>query len=178
MTKVRLHPAHGPAGSMSLVVSTVTQLHTRRLVVKGLAGVCLATAIANCTPTVNYRGYLPKKNQLQQVQIGMAKAEVEAILGSPSTTATINFAGDSYYYISSVVEQRAFFEPKEIDRKVLALRFDQIDQVESFAHYGLEDGQIININSRKTPTRGKELGILQQLFSNIGRFDAPGGPSP
>ncbi|MGI9464334.1 MAG: outer membrane assembly protein BamE, partial [Aestuariivirgaceae bacterium] len=58
--------------------------------------------------------------------------------------------------------------------KVLAVRFDQLDQVESFAHYGLEDGQIINISTRRTPTRGKEFTVLQQLFSNIGRFDAPG----
>lgn len=105
----------------------------------------------------------------------MPKAEVEALLGSPSTTATVNVTGDSYYYISSVVEQRSFLEPKEIDRKVLAVRFDQFEQVESFAHYGLEDGRIININSRKTPTRGKELSVLQQLFSNIGKFGAPGG---
>ena len=79
--------------------------------------------------------------------------------------------------VSSVVEQRAFFEPTEVDRKVLAVRFNGEDQVESFAHYGLEDGQIVNFSNRKTPTRGKELSVLQQLFSNIGKFDAPGtGP--
>lgn len=123
-----------------------------------------------CTPTVDHRGYLPKQSQMQQLQVGMSKAEVEAILGSPSTTATINVQGDSYFYISSVVEQRAFLDPKEVDRKVLAVRFDQFDQVESFAHYGLEDGQVVNISDRRTPTRGKELTIIQQLFSNIGRF--------
>ena len=101
----------------------------------------------------------------------MSKTEVEALLGSPSTTATINHTGDSYYYISSVVEQQGFLDPKEVDRKVLALRFDQIDQLESFAHYGLEDGQVIDINTRETPTRGKELSALQQILGNIGRFD-------
>ncbi len=135
--------------------------------------VLLATGtllLGACTPTVDHRGYLPKQSQMQQLQVGMSKAEVEAILGSPSTTATINVQGDSYFYISSVVENRAFFDPKEIDRKVLAVRFDQFDQVESFAHYGLEDGQVVNISDRRTPTRGKELTIIQQLFSNLGRF--------
>lgn len=140
-----------------------------------LAAALTIVAIAGCTPSVDHRGYLPQESQLKQLQLGMPKPEVEALLGSPSTTATVNMTGDSYYYISSVVEQTAFFEPKEVDRKVLAVRFDQFEQVESFAQYGLEDGQVVNISDRRTPTRGKELTILQQLFSNIGRFQAPGG---
>ena len=98
--------------------------------------VCIAAAfstvaIAGCTSSVDHRGYLPKQSQLQQLQLGMPKLEVEALLGSPSTTATVNLTGDSYYYISSVVEQKAFLDPQEIDRKVLAIRFNQFDQVES-----------------------------------------------
>jgi outer membrane protein assembly factor BamE (lipoprotein component of BamABCDE complex) len=50
------------------------------------------------------------------------------------------------------------------------VRFDNNDQVVSFANYGMEDGQIIDFNSRKTPTKGKELTILQQLLGNVGRF--------
>lgn len=142
-----------------------------------MALAAVIAAVAGCTPTVDHRGYLPPQNALQQLQPGMSKAEVEALLGSPSTTATINYTGDSYYYISSVVEQRAFFDPQEVERTVVAVRFNQIDQVESFAHYGLEDGRIIDFSSRTTPTRGKELTILQQIFSNIGRFNPanPGG---
>jgi len=98
----------------------------------------------------------------------MSKTEVKALLGSPSTTATVNRAGDSFYYISSKVETQGFFEPKETERSIFAIRFDQIDQVQSFAQYTLEDGQIIDVNSRKTPTRGREFTILQQLFGNLG----------
>lgn len=154
--------------------------HRSRPIIAGplvtrLAAALAVVAIAGCTPSVDHRGYLPQEAQLKQLQLGMPKPEVEALLGSPSTTATVNMTGDSYYYISSVVEQTAFFEPKEVDRKVLAIRFDQFEQVESFAQYGLEDGQVVNISDRRTPTRGKELTILQQLFSNIGRFQGPGG---
>ena len=130
--------------------------------------VLAAAVLANCTPIVDHRGYLPRQGDMQNLQPGMSKVEVEALLGSPSTTATINVAGDSYYYISSVVEERAFLRPKEVERQVVAIRFNQTDQVESFAHYGLEDGQIVNFSSRETPTRGRELTILQQLISNAG----------
>lgn len=131
----------------------------------------LGVATAACSPIVDYRGYLPKGEAMQKLQVGQSKTEVEALLGSPSTTATINAAGDSYYYISSTVEHVAFFEPNVTNREILAVRFDSEDRVQKFAHYGLEDGKIIDFISRETPTRGKELGILQQLFENIGRFD-------
>ena len=39
--------------------------------------------------------------------------------------------------------------------------------MKSFALYGLEDGQIVNISDRTTPTPGREMTILQQLFSNL-----------
>ena len=139
----------------------------RRTALAGLL-VLAAAVLANCSPVVDHRGYLPRQGDMQNLQPGMSKVEVEALLGSPSTTATINVAGDSYYYISSVVEERAFLRPKEVERQVVAIRFDQNDQVESFGHYGLEDGRVVNFSNRETPTRGRELTILQQLISNAG----------
>ncbi len=98
----------------------------------------------------------------------MSKTEVTALLGSPSTTATVNVSGDSYYYISSKIETQGFFAPQETERNIFAIRFDQVDQVQSFAQYTLQDGQIVDVNSRTTPTKGREFTILQQLFGNIG----------
>jgi len=136
----------------------------------------MALIMAACSATVSHRGYLPRAQDMQRVQVGMSKAEVEATLGSPSTTATVNSTGDSYYYISSTVEQQAFFDPQETDRKVFAVRFNQNNQVESFANYGLEDGRIVNMSSRETPTAGKELTILSQIFGNIGTWTPAEGP--
>jgi outer membrane protein assembly factor BamE (lipoprotein component of BamABCDE complex) len=139
----------------------------RRTALAGLL-VLVGAVLVNCSPIVDHRGYLPRDGDMQNIQHGMSKTEIEALLGSPSTTATINVAGDSYYYISSVVEERAFLKPTEVERQVVAIRFDESDRVQSFAHYGLEDGRIVNFSSRETPTRGREMGILEQLFSNIG----------
>lgn len=134
----------------------------------------MALAVAGCSANIAHRGYLAKPGAFGQVREGMPKSEVEGILGSPSTTASVNFQGDSYYYISSVTEQTAFLNPKEVERQVIAVRFDKNDQVASLGQYGLEDGKIIDINSRSTPTKGRELTMLQQLFGNIGR-PGPGG---
>jgi outer membrane protein assembly factor BamE (lipoprotein component of BamABCDE complex) len=126
-----------------------------------------ATLIASCSPTIDHHGYLAKPGAFGQISEGMSKTEVEGILGSPSTTASVNFQGDSNYYISSVTQSRAFLQAKEVSREVIAVRFDKNDQVTSFAQYGLEDGRIININSRQTPIVGSELSILQDIFKGI-----------
>jgi outer membrane protein assembly factor BamE (lipoprotein component of BamABCDE complex) len=133
----------------------------------------LSSLVAGCTPEINHRGYYAKAGALSQVAEGMPKSEVEGILGSPSTTASVNFQGDSYYYITSITQGRAFLDPVETNREVIAVRFDQQDQVSSVAQYGLEDGRIININDRKTPVSGKEFSILKEFFR--GETGAPKG---
>jgi outer membrane protein assembly factor BamE (lipoprotein component of BamABCDE complex) len=138
----------------------------------------MALAVAACSSNIAHRGYLAKPGAFSQVREGMAKSEVEGILGSPSTTASVNYQGDSYYYISSTTEQTAFLNAKEIDRQVIAIRFNQNDQVANLGQYGLEDGKIIDINSRTTLTKGRELTILQQLFGNIGKPGAGGAIVP
>jgi outer membrane protein assembly factor BamE (lipoprotein component of BamABCDE complex) len=132
-----------------------------------------ASLLAACSPEINHRGYYARPGAFSQISEGMPKSEVEGILGSPSTTASVNFQGDSYYYITSITESRAFLTPREVNREVIAVRFDRSDQVVSFAQYGLEDGRIIDINTRKTPVAGQEFSILQEIFRGILR-SSPG----
>jgi outer membrane protein assembly factor BamE (lipoprotein component of BamABCDE complex) len=127
----------------------------------------VTSLMAACTPQINHRGYYPKAGAFAQVSEGMAKSEVEGILGSPSTTASVNFQGDSYYYITSTTEARSFLTPVETSREVIAIRFNKNDQVTSTAQYGLQDGRVIDINSRKTPVTGSELTLLQELLHSL-----------
>jgi outer membrane protein assembly factor BamE (lipoprotein component of BamABCDE complex) len=138
-----------------------------------LALAAAPVVLSGCTPEINHRGYYAKANAFSQISEGMAKSEVEAVLGSPSTTASVNFQGDSYYYITSVTEGRAFLRPREISREVIAVRFTREDQVQSVAQYGLQDGRIIDINTRKTPVAGADYSILRELFGTV-RNAAPG----
>jgi outer membrane protein assembly factor BamE (lipoprotein component of BamABCDE complex) len=144
------------------------------LFLRHAAPTAIILSMAACTPNIDYHGYLAKPGAFAQIQEGMPKSQVETALGSPSTTASVKFHGDSYYYISNVTEQTAFFRAKELNREVIAIRFDPEDKVASFGQYSLEDGQIIDMNSRTTPTKGVELTILQQIFGNLGQ-PAPGG---
>jgi outer membrane protein assembly factor BamE (lipoprotein component of BamABCDE complex) len=127
----------------------------------------VASLMAGCSPEINHRGYIAKPGAFAQVSEGMSKSEVEGILGSPSTTASVKFQGDSYYYISSITQGRSFLTPQETNREVIAVRFTENDQVASTAQYGLQDGRIIDINSRKTVIAGSELSILSELFHTV-----------
>ena len=131
--------------------------------------VAIALVMAGCSPEINRRGYIAKPGAFSQLSEGMSKSEVEGILGSPSTTASINFQGDSYYYITSITQGRAFLAPVETNREVIAVRFNKADQVDGIAQYGLADGKIININSRKTVIAGNEFSILREIFAGKGQ---------
>ena len=124
----------------------------------------VASLMAACQPEINHRGYYAKPGAINQVSEGMSKTEVESILGSPSTTASVNFQGDSYYYITSITKGRAFLDPVETDRQVIAVRFDKSDKVSGLAQYGLQDGKVIDINTRKTPIVGSEFSLLAELL--------------
>jgi len=139
---------------------------SRRVVMSGLAGLLLSA----CASQVDYRGYIPRADDMKALKPGMSRGEVEAILGSPSTKGSVFSSQDTFYYISSVVEHKAFFRPQVTDREVLAVRFAD-NRASSFNHYGLEDGKIINVSSRQTPVRGKELSVLQDIFGNFGKFN-------
>lgn len=124
--------------------------------------------LAACSPTVEHRGYVARPGAFNQISNGMSKLEVEGVLGSPSTKASVKYKGDSYYYITSITESRAFLTPAETDREVIAIRFNEQDQVESFAQYGLQDGRIIDVNTRQTMVAGEDTSFLKKLFRGVG----------
>ena len=153
-----------------------------RSIVKGvrwaaLVAVVLGAAVlgaAACTPRVDVRGYVPDPERVAEIAPGIdSREDVAEMLGSPSGAAT--FDGRTWYYISRRTEGIAFLEDEVIDQQVVAVVFDKDWIVSEIRHYGIEDGRIIDLVTRTTATRGNELGFLEQLFGNIGRFNAPAG---
>jgi outer membrane protein assembly factor BamE (lipoprotein component of BamABCDE complex) len=53
-------------------------------------------------------------------------------------------------------------------RDVVAIKFRKSDdQVEAVNTYTLKDGRVIAYNSRETPTRGREMTVLEQLLGSV-----------
>jgi outer membrane protein assembly factor BamE (lipoprotein component of BamABCDE complex) len=131
----------------------------------GLAGLTLTA----CEARVVIHGFMPNPELVAQVEPGqITRAGVAEVLGSPSTIAT--FDSDTWYYVTQKTRTIAFLKPEIVDQEVLAIKFDDEQVVSSVHRYTIEDGLVIDPVSRKTPTAGKELTFLQQLFGNVGKF--------
>ena len=76
-------------------------------------------------------------------------------------------------YISDVQERVAFLKPKITKRSITAIRFGEDDKVDEVLEYSAEDGEVINYAARETPTRGRELGLWEQIFGTVGGVRLP-----
>ena len=135
----------------------------RRLIFPTLAAV---TVLLGCVPVENQRGYVPDQEAVSSIQVGMDNKEsVSKKLGDPSTAAT--FGNDVWYYMSAHVEQNAFFAPRATERNILAIEVAKDGKVTDMHKYSLADGRVVDFVSRETPTRGRELTLLQQIFNAV-----------
>jgi len=139
----------------------------RRIAALGIIG----AALAGCSPIVNTRGNLAEADRLAEIRPGITTREdVASLLGSPSSTGT--FDRNTWFYIGQRTEQTAFFTPDVVERKVVQIRFDDAGLVQEVRQLDQDDGQEVAIVDRKTPTAGRELGIIEQILGNVGRFNS------
>ena len=129
-----------------------------------------ALALAACQSSVQVRGNLPDPEVLAEVRSGVhGRDDVAGLLGSPSAAST--FKDNTWYYIGQRVEQGvSFLRPDVVEQKIVEVTFDDTGIVESMKTYDLADARDVDPVGRETPTEGRDLTLLQQLFGNIGRF--------
>lgn len=136
----------------------------------GLA-LLVSGALTACAPTIQIHGYVPPDADVARIRPGFDDTgSVEKLLGRPSSSGVL--ADSAWYYVQSTVENYTYHAPQVVDRKVLAIDFDQRGVVKDVRHYGLADGRIINLDPETTATGGREMGIIEQLFGNILNLDA------
>lgn len=131
------------------------------------AALCLL-AVA-CTAIYRNHGYVPREDELAQIEVGKDTRETVAEkIGRPSAEGLLNDQG--WFYVQSRFKTVGPREPEEIERQVLAVTFSDRGTVENIARYGLEDGRVIEISRRVTETNVKGIGFIRQLLSNFGRI--------
>jgi outer membrane protein assembly factor BamE (lipoprotein component of BamABCDE complex) len=155
-----------------------------------LKSICIlaaAMSLTACNPILRTHGYVPTSDKPQEVNPDTdTKASVLARLGNPSVKSTFDedIAEDTWFYMNTVRQRYAYLRPQIEDRSITAITFNEDGQVLKVSEYGIEDGQYVNFVDRETPTRGRELSVLEQIFGTIGRLptdriggaqDVPGG---
>lgn len=135
------------------------------------AALALTVGATACAPFQEQHGWIADSQSKIEIKPGVdTKSTVLARMGTPSTSGFME--NTSWYYITTLQENFAFYKPKTENREVTVVRFGADDTVASVDKYGLEKGRVVAYSKDKTPTRGRELGILEQLLGNVGNKTA------
>jgi len=124
--------------------------------------------VAACAPTASYQGFQAIEVNPGDIKVGDdTRSTVLAKLGTPTATST--FDKDTWYYMDQIVNRTSFYNPRMSRRDVVAISFDKnSEQVTDVRKFGLQDGRVFAYNKRETPTRGREMTVLEQLLGSIG----------
>jgi|SRR3954469_2231473 outer membrane protein assembly factor BamE (lipoprotein component of BamABCDE complex) len=135
------------------------------------AAALLSSSLAGCMGGESFqRGYILDEQAVAQVRKGMNAEQVLNTLGTPSTVSTVG--NKNWYYISQKSQRTfQFLGEQVVDQRVTAIYFDNNLRVERVALYGLQDGQVFDFISRKTPSGGEESSFLGQIFKGTNNFN-------
>tara|TARA_B100002051_G_C16693061_1_gene616597 strand:- start:471 stop:914 length:444 start_codon:yes stop_codon:yes gene_type:complete len=130
--------------------------------------------LLSCQPRITKHGnffnleniQLLKKNKLN-------KSEVIEIFGEPTLKST--FSDNVWYYITLVQHEKAYFEIKNLENKILAITFNDSQLVKNYKILTEDDSSEINISYPKEAyNQNSETSLMQEFFSIFTRkLDAP-----
>ena len=124
--------------------------------------------IAGCTTQIRNQGYIPADEEISALVVGVdTRDSVFEALGTPTTYGMLE--EDQAYYVRSRFERIGTRAPKEIERKVLALAFDQDGVLTALGQYSLTDGQVVVLNTDVTESGIESLGMFKSIVASIGR---------
>ena len=133
----------------------------------------LASLAAACTPTTDLRGHKLPPELLAQVKVGLStQDEVQAILGSPSSTMT--YGTQTWHYVFERTETTSFLTPEIKEYTTVTIVFDDAGRVKQIDKSGLNDLTDVTMVSRETPTAGKEMSFMEQMLGNVGKLPTAG----
>ena len=143
---------------------------TRRRLLPLLAAIALVPALGACSgvalTTQRTEGYVLKPDMLAQIRPGQSQDLVTIVLGSPQTT---NSFGDetAFYYVETKKDSTAFGMEFIKERTVLVVYFGKNKKVVDKAIYTAQDGKVIAIESRKTPSFGEDRNFIDSILSTL-----------
>lgn len=127
--------------------------------------------LAACSASFRNHGFVPRDDQLATVTVGVDTREsLTEKIGGPATASLRR--DDAWYYIESRFRYAAFRAPEEIDRQVLRISFSGSGRVANIERFGLQNGRVVRLSARVTPTVEPDQGFLGAIFKNIGQGDA------
>ena len=130
--------------------------------------------LLSCQPRITKHGNFFNTKNIQLIQkTKLNKSEVIEIFGEPTLKST--FSDNVWYYITLVQHEKAYFEIKNLENKILTITFDEDQLVKKYEILTEDDSSEINISYPKEAyNQNNEVSLIQEFFSIfIRRLDAP-----
>jgi len=142
-------------------------------IVRFISFIFVFTLIYNCSPRISRHGNIFSDDELKILQTTrLNKSEIIQILGQPSTKST--FSDNIWYYIFFIQKEKAYFQVKNSRNKVLKIKFDDNQNVETYNI--IKNNQSIKIKTVKvdSDTSVFNRGIARELLDSfIRRMEEP-----
>lgn len=124
-----------------------------------------------CAPIVTRHGFVPSETELAQFVPGQTtRDQVLEVLPAPTTSGATGQG--NLYYVYSMFRTLGPFDPKEVDRQIVAINVNAAGIVTGITRYGLADGRVVPLSQRVTADNVADVSFLKQLMGNFGRIDA------
>ena len=132
-----------------------------------LAAMLGGALLAGCSPIRDHQGFVIDEPLVAAIQPGVDNREsVAGTLGRPTFVG--QFDQRDWYYVSRQTRQLAFNMPRPRENIVLHIRFDAAGNVERVERTGMDLVVNIDPDNAETPTLGRDRGLFEELFGNIG----------
>ncbi len=139
----------------------------KNILYKCLIYMLIIFLVNNCSGRISNHGVLNiEKHITSIVNDKLEKAEIEALLGPPSTISAFEF--NKWYYINNTIKHIAFYKPEIIKLTVYEIIFNKENQAIKINTYDQENLNEISFNLDVTKTRGNEKPLLQYILKGIG----------
>ena len=139
----------------------------KNILYKCLIYMLIIFLVNNCSGRISNHGVLNiEKHITSIVNDKLEKAEIEALLGPPSTISAFEF--NKWYYINNTIKHMAFYKPEIIKLTVYEIIFNKENQAIKINTYNQENLNEISFNLDVTKTRGNDKPLLQYILKGIG----------
>lgn len=128
----------------------------------------------NCQPRITNHGNFFNKENINYIKNSkLNKAEILEIFGTPSTTST--FSNNTWYYMSQVQSEKAYFKVENISSNILKITFDKNKFVKKYSVLTEKDSYDITISKEKTVSSFQnDNTLIKELFSMfIRKLESP-----
>jgi outer membrane protein assembly factor BamE (lipoprotein component of BamABCDE complex) len=120
-----------------------------------------------CAAIVDTHGSIIDQSQLAQIEPHKTtQDQVRQLLGSPATEGTLN--NNRWIYLTSTMADKPLDPGILKKRQVIVIDFDPSGTVAAVTQKTEADSKTVEPVQKVTPTHGQQLGIIDQMFKNIG----------